>query len=199
MMRIAALASHGGSVLQAVIDACEKGEIPAEIALVISNNSSSGALERARRHGIPTAHLSSGTHPDAEALDRAIEAALVDSKADWVLLSGYMKKLGPGTLARFHNHIINTHPALLPKFGGQGFFGSRVHEAVLAAGETETGATVHLVDDEYDSGAILAQVQVPIREVDTPASLEERVKDAERKLIVTTLGELASRRKASNY
>ncbi len=196
-MRIAALASHGGSILQAVIDACESGALSAEVSLVISNNSSAGALERARAHGIRTAHLSSRSHPDADALDEAIEQALEAAEADWVLLSGYMKKLGPRTLARYRNRILNTHPALLPKYGGQGFYGSKVHEAVIAAGDTESGATVHLVDGDYDTGPILAQVKVPIRSGDTAAILEERVKEAERKLIVTTLEELASRREAS--
>jgi len=199
MMRIAALASHGGSILQAVIDACENGELPAEVVMVISNNSSARVLERAREHQIETAHLSNQTHPDEEALDAAIEEALVASGADWILLTGYMKKLGPRTLTTFHNRILNTHPALLPKFGGKGFYGRKVHEAVLASDESETGATVHLVDGEYDTGSILAQVRVPVRNTDTGASLEERVKEAERKLIVTTLNELASRREASNY
>jgi phosphoribosylglycinamide formyltransferase-1 len=197
MMRIAALASHGGSILQAVIDACESGTLAAEVSLVISNNSSSGALERASSHGISATHLSSRTHADPDALDEAIERALLDAEADWVLLSGYMKKLGPRTLARYRNRILNTHPALLPKYGGKGFYGSKVHAAVIEAGETESGATVHLVDGEYDTGPILAQVKVPVRPTDTAETLEERVKEAERKLIVTTLGELASRRKAS--
>lgn len=197
MMRIAALASHGGSILQAVIDACERGELPAEVSLVVSNNSNAGAMTRAATHSIPTAHLSSRTHPDPEALDTAIEQALIDSGADWILLTGYMKKLGPRTLDRFRNRILNTHPALLPKYGGQGFYGRNVHAAVLAAGESESGATVHLVDGEYDTGPILAQVKVPVRASDTEEMLEERVKEAERKLIVVTLGELASRREAS--
>ena len=110
-----------------------------------------------------------------------------------------MKRLGPKTLERFRNRIINTHPALLPKFGGQGYYGRRVHEAVIAAGVSESGATVHLVDGDYDTGPILAQVQVPVRPDDTVATLEERVQEAERKLIVTTLTELANRREASNY
>ena len=197
MMRIAAMASHGGSILQAVIDACESGSLPAEVSLVISNNSSSGAIERAKAHDISTAHLSGKTHQDENALDEAIEQALIDAKADWVLLSGYMKKLGPKTLERFRNRILNTHPALLPKYGGQGFYGSKVHQAVIEAGESESGATVHLVDGEYDTGPILAQVKVPVRSSDTAETLEERVKEAERKLIVMALGELAARREAS--
>ena len=97
-MRIAALASHGGSILQAVIDACETGELAAQVCLVVSNNSSAGAVARAEKHGIATAHLSNRTHPDPDALDSAIEQALLESGAQWVLLTGYMKKLGPRTL-----------------------------------------------------------------------------------------------------
>lgn len=199
MMRIAAFASHGGSILQAVIDAIEDGTLPAELVLVISNNSRSKALERASRHGIATLHLSAHTHPDPEELDAAIVRSLEEVNAEWIILTGYMKKLGPRTLDRFKNRIINTHPALLPKFGGQGYFGRRVHEAVIAAGETESGATVHFVDEDYDTGPILAQVRVPVHSTDSAATLEERVQSAERKLIVTTLAGLASGRAASGY
>jgi len=197
MMRIAVLASHGGTILQAVIDACAAAELEGRVVLVISNNSRSGAMERARAAGIDTVHLSSATHPDADALDAAMLTALGDARADWVLLAGYMKRLGPRVLAGYRNRIVNTHPALLPKYGGEGFYGRRVHEAVLAAGESETGATVHLVDEDYDSGPILAQVRVPVRRNDDPAALEERVKVAERKLVVATLAELAEPRAAA--
>jgi phosphoribosylglycinamide formyltransferase-1 len=108
-----------------------------------------------------------------------------------------MKKLGPRTLERYRTRILNTHPALLPRYGGQGYYGRKVHEAVLAAGDRETGATVHLVDGDYDTGPILAQVRVPVRAGDSEETLEERVKEAERKLIVATLAELDSRREAS--
>ncbi len=199
MMRIAAMASHGGSVLQAVLDACHSGELAAEVVLVVSNNSDAQALQRARSAGIPTLHLSSRTHPDPDALDKATTNALQQAGADWLLLAGYMKKLGPNILNAYRNRILNTHPALLPKFGGQGFYGRRVHEAVLAAGEPESGATVHLVDETYDSGPILAQVRVPIRSNDTAASLEERVKVAERKLLLATLTLLAEPKQAAGY
>ena len=102
-------------------------------------------------------------------------------------------------LRRYRNRILNTHPALLPNFGGQGYYGSKIHAAVIKAGETETGATVHLVDSDYDTGPILAQVRVPVLPDDTAEVLEERVKEAERKVLVSTLGELAGRREASNF
>jgi len=196
-MRIAVLASHGGTILQAVIDACAAAELDAQVVLVISNNSRSGAMARARDAGLDTLHLSSTTHPDADARDGAMLTALHDAGADWVLLAGYMKRLGPRVLANYRNRLLNTHPALLPKFGGEGFYGRRVHEAVLAAGESESGATVHLVDEAYDSGPILAQVRVPVRSQDDPYTLEERVKIAERKLVVATLAELIEPRAAA--
>lgn len=198
-MRLAVLASHGGSILQAVLDACAAGTLNARVVLVISNNSSAGAIARAQQAGVATAHLSSVTHPEPAELDAAMVAALESAKPDWVLLAGYMKKLGPRMLEAYRNRIVNTHPALLPKFGGAGFFGRRVHEAVLAAGDAETGATVHLVDEHYDSGPVLAQVRVPVRPGDDVASLEERVKVAERKLVVATLAELADSKAAAGY
>jgi phosphoribosylglycinamide formyltransferase-1 len=198
-MRLAVLASHTGTILQAVMDACAAGELNAAVVLVISNNSASGAMARARAAGIATAHLSSATHPDPDQLDAAMVECLRHAAVDWVLLAGYMKKLGPLVLAAYRHRIVNTHPALLPKFGGAGFFGRRVHEAVLAAGDTETGATVHYVDEHYDAGPILAQVHVPVRPDDDAEELEERVKVAERKLVVATLAELAASKAAAGY
>ncbi|MDP6376056.1 MAG: phosphoribosylglycinamide formyltransferase [Pseudomonadales bacterium] len=199
MTRIAALSSHGGSILQAVIDACESGELPAEVVLVISNNSSSRALERARTHDIATEHLSGATHTEPELLDQAICAALKRAEADLVLLAGYMKQLGPKTLEEYRHRILNTHPALLPKYGGEGFYGRRVHEAVIAAGESESGVTVHLVEAAYDEGPIVSQVSVPVRANDTARTLEQRVQTAERKLIVHTLIKFVNHQQASGY
>lgn len=189
-MRIGVLASHQGTTLQAVIDACTQGDLAAEVVMVISNNSSSGALARAETAGIGTAHISTRTHPDEMALDQAVLTALEQARVDCVLLLGYMKKLGSNTLAAYQGRILNTHPALLPKFGGQGFFGRKVHEAVLAAGERETGATIHLVDAEYDTGPLLSQVRVPVRQDDSVETLEQRVKTAEQKLLIQTLREM---------
>jgi phosphoribosylglycinamide formyltransferase-1 len=179
-------------VLQAVLDACANERIRAHVCLVISNNGNAGALRRAQDAHIATAHLSAATHPDAVALDQAITAQLVRANVDFVLLAGYMKRLGPLTLARFKGRIINTHPALLPKFGGAGFFGRRVHEAVVAAGETVSGATVHWVEADYDTGAIIAQAAVTVNVDETPASLEAKVKIVERDLLVDSLARLAT-------
>lgn len=187
MTRIAVLASHGGSILQAVMDACASGGLNAEVVAVISNNSGSMALRRARGAGIATSHLSSRTHPEPEALDAVICATLRQARPDWVLLAGYMKKLGPRTLGAFRGRILNVHPALLPKHGGRGFYGRRVHQAVVDAGDAETGATVHLVDAEYDTGPVLAQVRVPVEAGDRVEDVEQRVQRAERQLVVDTL------------
>jgi phosphoribosylglycinamide formyltransferase-1 len=190
-LRIGVLASHEGTTLQAILDACASGEITAHVVAVISNNSDSGALRRARAAGADAVHLSSKTHPEPGALDAAIIEALTSREVDVVMLAGYMKKLEPGLLERYRGRILNTHPALLPKFGGHGMYGMRVHEAVLRAGETESGPSVHLVDAEYDTGRVLAQAQVPVEEDDTPETLAARVQQCERGLVVRVLGQIA--------
>jgi phosphoribosylglycinamide formyltransferase-1 len=191
VIAISVLASHEGSTLQAVLDACAEGVIDGLVGLVLSNNSGSGALRRATVSGVSTRHLSGVTHPDANALDQAMLASLVEARTDVVLLAGYMKKLGPSTLTHYEGRILNTHPALLPRFGGQGMYGGRVHRAVLDAGETESGATVHLVDGAYDTGEIVAQRVVAVAADDTEQSLAARVQHAERELLVEVLSSLS--------
>lgn len=193
-MKIAILASHGGTVLQAVIDASEGPHPELEPCLVISNNSGSGAAKRAERHGLPFLHRSGHTHPEPAALDRAIADAIRAAGAEIVFLAGYMKKLGPTTLSRFGGRILNTHPSLLPKFGGQGMYGDRVHAAVLAAGEKRSGVSVHLVDADYDTGPVIAQAEVDVQTDDTLETLSERVRARERELVVETLSGIATGR-----
>ena len=194
-MRIAVLASHEGTTLQAVLDGCAAGRIAARVVLVISNNADSGALRRARTAGVEVLHLSGRTHPLASELDRAICTALLACRADLVLLAGYMKKLGPATLERFRGRVLNTHPALLPKYGGAGLYGAHVHRAVLAAGERTSGASLHLVDQEYDTGPVVAQTQVDVQADDTAETLAARVQSAERELIVGVLADIAAGRR----
>ena len=189
--QIAVLASGAGTVLQAVIDGCAEGRLAADVCLVISNNSQSGARLRAERHHIPFLHLSGQTNTDPRALDAAVLDALIEHRTDLVFLAGYMKKLGPRTLQHFHGRIINTHPALLPKFGGQGMYGSRVHAAVLAAGERVTGVSVHRVEGEYDTGPVIAQCEVPVLPGDDVESLSARVQTRERVFVVETLARIA--------
>ncbi|MEF3305477.1 phosphoribosylglycinamide formyltransferase [Paenibacillus sp. GYB003] len=191
-MNIALFASHGGSNAQAIIDACAAGRLDAAVAAVISNNSQSGALERARNAGIPAYHLSSKAYPEEDRLDEAIRDTLLGHRVDLIALAGYMKKLGPRTLRTYAGRVVNVHPSLLPKFGGRGMYGMRVHEAVLAAGERETGITVHLVDAEYDEGPILAQCAVPVMAGDTVETLAERVLRKEHELYVETLRRIAA-------
>ena len=178
--------------MQAVIDACREGQLDAEPRVVISNNSRSRALSRAADAGIPRFHVSTVTHTDDDARDRAIVGILERHGVDLVVLGGYMKELGPRTIARFRNRIVNVHPALLPKFGGRGFFGIAVHEAVLASGDGVTGATIHLVDEQIDQGAVLAQQTVAVEDGDTPETLAERVLAVEHSLYVDTLRRIAS-------
>jgi len=192
MLRIAVLASHEGTTLQSIIDACVQGRIDGRVVAVLSNNSGSGALRRAAAAGIETFHLSSSTHSSGDSLDAAIRGALQRARADIIFLAGYMKRLGPRTLAAFPARILNTHPALLPKFGGQGMFGDRVFEAVLAGGESESGASVHLVEAEYDTGAVVSQQRIRVFPGDTVESLKARVQACEREVIVKTLAAIAS-------
>jgi phosphoribosylglycinamide formyltransferase-1 len=178
--------------MQAIIDNCKAGTLRATPAVVISNNTESGALARARREGIAACLLNDKTHPSPESLDQAIVDALVQHEVDIVVLAGYMKKLGPRTLAHFSGAMLNIHPALLPRFGGKGMYGIHVHEAVLAAGEKESGVTVHLVDGEYDTGKILAQTRVPVMEGDTPDVLAARVLVQEHLLYTDVLRRIES-------
>ena len=192
VLQLGFLASHRGTNLQAILDACETGRLQARPRVVISNNSDSGALQRARKMGVPAAHLSTYTHPEPGALDEAILAILQAYGVEVVCLAGYMKRLGPRTLAAYRGRVLNIHPSLLPKFGGQGFYGEVVHRAVLAAGVRETGATVHLVDEEYDHGQVLDQVQVPVEPGDSVETLSARVLQQEHRLYVRTLQRIAS-------
>ena len=185
------LASHGGSNLQAIIDSCRTGSVNAEVRVVISNNSRSLALTRARRAGIPTHHLSSTTHPDPDELDSAITDTLQHHGVEVVALAGYMRMLGRRTLCAYRNRILNVHPALLPSFGGRGMYGERVHSAVLAAGESVSGVTVHLVDQEYDHGPIVAQTLVAVLPGDTPDTLAARILEQEHILYPKTIHQIA--------
>ena len=189
MLKLGLLASHSGSNMQAIIDACRSGELSADPCVVVSNNSDSGALVRARTEGIAAYHLSEKTHPVT--VDREIVAVLQRHGVEVVCLAGYMKKLGVEMLAAYRERILNIHPSLLPKFGGRGMYGIRVHEAVLAAGEERSGATIHLVNGEYDQGRILAQEEVSVEAGDTPEMLQTRVLVVEHRLYAATLAQIA--------
>ncbi|MGM9321430.1 phosphoribosylglycinamide formyltransferase [Deinococcus aquaticus] len=183
-MKLGFLASHGGSAARHLVEACRAGELNATPVALVSNNSRSPALAWAREAGLTVAHLSSAKHPDPDALDAAILDVLVGAGADTLVLSGYMREIGPRVLTHFAGRLVNIHPSLLPRHGGRGMYGDRVHEAVLASGDTESGATVHLVTAGIDEGPILAQARVPVLPGDDLASLKARVQATEGELML---------------
>lgn len=191
MLKLGFLASHNGSNMQAVIDACREGRILAEPCVVISNNRDAFALQRAKQQAIPAYHLSGKTTPQPDELDLEICNTLEKHKTDLVILAGYLRKLGSRTLKRFQGRVINLHPALLPQYGGKGMFGPHVHAAVLASGDRETGVTVHVADELYDHGPILAQCRVPVLAGDTVESLAERLLTHEHLILVETLAKVS--------
>jgi len=193
LKNIAVFASGGGSDLQAIIDGCKLGKINAAVGVVISNNSKSMALTRARAENIPAFHFSQKSEKifeDPQKLEQAILDTLITNDIDIVFLAGYMKKIGARILHTYKNRIFNIHPALLPKYGGKGMFGINVHKAVIEAGETETGITIHRVDPEYDTGAIVAQCTVPVYKDDTAEVLAARVLQQEHIFLVEVLKDI---------
>jgi phosphoribosylglycinamide formyltransferase-1 len=189
---LAIFASGAGTTAQAVIDACAAGRIYGRVALVVSNNAGAQVLERAAAAAIPTRHISARTDPDPAERERVMVAALAEAGVTHVLLAGYMKKLPDAVLDAYPGRVYNTHPALLPAYGGRGMYGDHVHAAVLADGQRRSGATVHLVTDEYDSGPIVGQAEVDVLPDDDVATLGDRVRAAERELVVEVLAAAAA-------
>lgn len=181
---VAVLVSGGGSNLQSLLDALRDSPV-ARIVQVVSSHAGAGALERARRAGVPMTVLRDPRDADE------LTAALADARLG--VLAGYLKRVPAPVVARFRWRLINIHPALLPEFGGSGMYGRRVHEAVLASGAHVSGATVHYVDEEFDRGPIIAQWSVPVLANDTPDSLAARVLEGEHRLLPLVVLELARR------
>ena len=175
-MHVAVAVSGRGSNLEALLRALGP-DAPARVVLVVSDRADAPALERAARRGIPTVVL--GDPADARAWLEPLERHAVDL----VVLAGYLKLVPADVIGRYRDRVINIHPALLPAFGGKGMYGRRVHQAVLASGARESGATVHLVDEVYDRGTVLGQVRVPVLPGDDPDALAARVLDAEHRLL----------------
>jgi formyltetrahydrofolate-dependent phosphoribosylglycinamide formyltransferase len=175
MIRVAVFASGRGSNLEALFDALE-GRRDAAVVLVASDRDDAPALDRARRRGVEAAVVDAG---DAAGMLAALDRAEVD----WIVLAGYLKRVPGDVVRRYPSRILNIHPALLPAHGGRGMYGERVHAAVLKAGEKVSGASVHLVDEEYDRGPVVAREEVPVEPGDSPATLAARVLDVEHRLL----------------
>lgn len=181
-MNIAVFASGGGSNFQSMIDAIDRGDLPARIGLCVSNRTEAGALERARRHDIPTAVLDPRSFEgEAEYVD-ALTAVLDDQQINFIALAGYLRKIPAAIVDAYRGRITNIHPALLPAFGGKGMYGMHVHRAVIEHGARWSGVTVHLVDETYDTGPIVLQQPVPVYPDDTPDALADRVLAVEHRL-----------------
>ncbi len=193
VVHIAVFASGRGSNFRAVHDALQANpDVPARIALCVSNNPSPGAFDYAREHDIATVRLSPKMFPDApDTYQEKLLELLREYQTGLILLAGYMRKLPPGVVGEYRGRILNVHPGLLPDFGGQGMYGMNVHRAVIEAGKLESGPTVHLADEEYDTGPIIAQQKVPVYPDDTPETLAERVLSAEHELLPRVVAEAA--------
>lgn len=189
--RVAAFCSHGGSNFAAIADAAERGEVPIEVVVMVHNNAKAGAKAKAKARRIPTEWVPRKPFADEEAYGRHLLDLLERHQVDYIALAGFMQKIPANVIHAYPNRITNIHPALLPAFGGRGFYGMKVHKAVFASGMKISGPTVHLVDDQYDHGPILLQRGVDISDCKEPAEIAERVLVEEHKLYPETLGLLA--------
>lgn len=185
MLKLGFLASHNGTSFRAVVEAIETGALDAEARLLVANRKDAPALAFAAEHGVP--HRCIPTAADPDAADAALKAALRAAGVELVVLSGYLRKLGPKTLAAYNGRILNIHPSLLPKYGGQGMYGRHVHDAVARSGDLVTGASVHIVDGEYDHGPVILQREVALAPGDAAAAIEAKVTAAEAGLFVDVL------------
>ena len=194
--RIAVFCSGSGSNFKALFEAIRNKQLPAEIVLCLSNRARCGAMEFAEQNGITTLHITEKQFPSFDEFAVTMVERLKKHQLDIILLAGYMRKVPDAVVAAFPERMLNIHPALLPKFGGEGMYGLHVHTAVLEANETETGATVHFVNEEYDKGAILLQRAVPVLPDDTPETLAGRVLACEHRLYPDALEKLLTLQRA---
>ena len=193
MLNIAVLGSGRGSNFQAILTAIQQGRIPnARIALVISNNSGAGILEIARNSSLPAVHLSHRQFPTEDEFVDALLSLLSAHGVNFIVLAGYMKRIHPRVINAYRHRIINIHPALLPRHGGPGMYGHFVHEAVIAAGDRLSGATVHFVDEEYDHGSIVLQKTVSVAPEDTPETLAAKILEIEHEIYPEAIRRLAT-------
>jgi len=192
LLNIAVFASGRGSNFEALQRAILEEKFPARIVVVVSNNSQAGALALARSFNIPAFHISQRQFATPEAFNEKILETLRSFDVNFIVLAGYMKKMDATIIRTFPNRIINIHPALLPKYGGEGMYGVHVHEAVIAAKDKISGATVHFVDEVYDRGGIIAQQKVEVAETDTPETLAAKVLMVEHKLLPNVVKQFAN-------
>lgn len=191
-LKLGFLASGNGSSARAIIAAIKAGELAAEAHLLVSNNKSAPALAFAAEEGV--ASLCIPTQGDPNAADARLAEAMTAHGAEIIVLSGYLRQLGPRTLKRYAGRVLNIHPGPLPAFGGHGMYGRRVHEAVIAAGVAESGICIHLVDAEYDRGPVISRRSVPVAQGETVEALGARVTALEPGFFVETLSEIAEGR-----
>jgi phosphoribosylglycinamide formyltransferase-1 len=191
LLPIAVLASGEGTTLDGLAEELAGGRSPARIALVVADRPHVPAIEKARRRGLPTAVIPARGRPEGE-FARDLTAALRETGSEIVLLAGFLAILPPEWVREWSGRVLNLHPSLLPKYGGRGFYGRHVHEAVLAAGDRETGVTVHLVTHDVDGGPILLQEKVPVEPGDTPESLRARVHPIEVRLLAEAVRRFAT-------
>ena len=198
---VAVLVSGGGTNLQAILDAEKRGELPhARVGIVVSSRPDAYALKRAEEAGVPTAVAERKKCASQEEFEGEIERAIESVGAEVIVLAGFMSILSENFTSRYPERIINVHPSIIPKFCGKGFYGLKVHEAVLAAGEKVTGATVHYVNEIPDGGRIIFQKEVAVREDDTPETLQRRVmEEAEWKLLPRAVELTAERIASENF
>ena len=178
MIKIGILSSHNGSGYKTLHNACKKGILDAQIAVVISNNSDAKVLKTAAKNNTPNFIINQKLFAH-ENLDEKITQLLIEYDCDYIFLSGYMKKIEKNLLKNFDNRIVNSHPALLPNFGGKGMYGRNVHEAVIAQKAPNSGVTIHYVNENYDEGEYILQKSLSLCENETVDSLEEKIKNLE--------------------
>ena len=190
MKKIAVFVSGGGTDLQSIIDAVKSGDLKVEIALVVASKAGIFAIKRAEEAGIPVSVYEKKDYETIEEMYDELIDELNEKGVDFIVLAGYLTILTSNIISAFRRRIVNIHPALLPKFGGHGYYGMRVHREVILAGETESGATVHYVDEGTDTGEIISQIKVPVYPYDTPETLQARVLEKEHELLPNTLKKL---------
>ena len=198
MLKIGVLVSGGGTNLQAIMDAIDAGEITnAKVDIVISNNASAYALERARKHDVEAMCIAPKDYPDREAFHKALLSKLQERGVDLIVLAGYLVAIPPMMVEAYPNKIINIHPSLIPSFCGTGYYGLKVHEGVLSRGVKVTGATVHFVDEGTDTGPIILQKAVEVEQDDTPEILQRRVMEKAEWIIMPKAIDLIANGKVS--